>query len=162
MKRHLPILLAFLLSGCASKPTVHGIPNFGWVDREHLICRGGEPTKEGVWVLKKAGVTGYIKLNSGTDRTDTPVKQFNITPWQQFVGGVKMEQNISNACAAIKPGTFIHCERGVNRTGTVVLRYRLLHGWSVKDAQAEADSYGWQSSLPGLKDYVRDLEKKYR
>ena len=55
------------------------------------------------------------------------------------------------AVDAIKPGTFIHCTHGHDRTGLVVGCYRVLkQGWTKNDAYAEMLQHGFHPELLGL------------
>lgn len=153
MKYFLQAVLLILASGCATQPTKHGIPNFGVVSSKDRIFRGGQPTTEGALWLLEAGVTNEVKLNESQGRCCLNVQRFPITTANQ-IWGTALNNIVPRAAAAIRPGTFVHCSHGKNRTGTVIGYYRLTHdGWSTKAARKEMAFYGWGDSLPGLKWY---------
>ncbi|MGH7784650.1 MAG: fused DSP-PTPase phosphatase/NAD kinase-like protein, partial [Candidatus Binatia bacterium] len=56
---------------------------------------------------------------------------------------------------------FVHCQRGADRTGTVIAIYRITHdSWTAKQANDEAEKFGfgwWQIWMKGyINDYYRD------
>lgn len=159
------LLLFLLISGCATAPITHGIPNFAVV--EPGIYRGGQPTAEGWNWLRAHGVKFDIKLNSGSDGFTTnsgiysviTEYDFPITLWQQLVSGPKWV-TVTGACDALERGDifeqgttnsiFIHCTHGQDRTGLVIAVYRLHEGWPKSVAENEMLGYGFHKSLRGL------------
>lgn len=158
MKLTLIFLWLCLIQPCYS--ATNGLPNFAWVNRRLHIARGGQPTPEGFANLRAMGLTNIVKLNLGTDNPagGTTVRSFPINAWQQFWGGKSLKRKLDAAESAITPFTYVHCSRGENRTGTVIISYRLKtlqrDKWA---AISEARRYGWGNSLPGLKAYVKRL-----
>lgn len=154
------IILLPALSGCYSGVTVHGVPNFAVVDSTNRIYRGGQPTLEGWHYLKALGVTNVVKLNEVSEGSDADagrlgmvVQEFPISFGQQITGD-GLDRIIPAAVAAIVPGTYGHCEKGQNRTGTAFGYYRVNHDhWSKAAALYEMNSLGWGDSLPGLKEW---------
>lgn len=159
MARLLPLLL--LICGCATYPVTHGIPNFATVDPG--IVRGGQPTAEGFMWLRANGYTNIIKLNPESEGTDAAAKSLGMTVYyipidslQQVFGPVHVQ--LYTALAHVKEGTFWHCSRGSNRSGTLGILYRIrVDHWTKAQAITEADLLGWGTSLPALKDFVEDL-----
>ena len=50
---------------------------------------------------------------------------------------------------------FIHCQRGADRTGTVIACYRILtQGWTNAQAMKEAESLGLASFQTGKKHFI--------
>jgi tyrosine-protein phosphatase SIW14 len=51
---------------------------------------------------------------------------------------------------------FVHCSRGVDRTGVVAAVYRMeVDGWSEAEAEAEMEAFGFHEIWSQLKEYVR-------
>lgn len=154
------------LIGCASGPTFHGIPNFAVVVAPTNgipgIYRGGEPDVEGNAYLASLGVTRQIKLNSEADTFGTTnsfeVVRVEINTWEQIFG-FGLDTKIKKAAEVMTPGSFVHCEFGRNRTGTVVGYFRVKEGWTKERALIEMNTYGWGDSLPGLKWFWYDRVK---
>jgi hypothetical protein len=114
------------LDGCATGGQVltNDVPGFDQV--EQGIYRGGQPASAKGWAwLQSAGVSNVVKLNLLEEGTDAPaaalgmrVQYFPIDTMQQLVTGPDAA-GVSNAVAAIGPGTFVHCLHGEDRTGLV-------------------------------------------
>ena len=152
------IMGLILLPGCASvsKPTQHGIPNFGVVAPG--IYRGGQPTAEGWRWLAASGVTTSIKLNEERYDPEQPaldaglcVVRLPIDMWQQTLREPALAK-LRRAVALMDSGekVYVHCRLGMDRTGLTVYLYRLRHGWPIDKARAEAFDYGFHKELNGL------------
>lgn len=164
-----PLLLLILLClcGCAHDRMIRGCPNLYCVDSYRNIIRCGQPTPEGFAFLARMGITNDVKLDTEGEGSDVAAKANGmrvvycpISTWQQIFGPVTPQLNI--AASNIVPNTVVHCRRGQNRTGSVVMRYRVEKcGWTKAQALAEALSYGWGSSFWALKsDWRRyDMQK---
>ena len=56
---------------------------------------------------------------------------------------------------------FVHCRRGIDRTGTMVAIYRMcVQGWPKAEAIREMTkgSFGYDDKFPNLVDYLRNLD----
>ena len=56
---------------------------------------------------------------------------------------------------------FVHCRRGIDRTGTMVAIYRMcIQGWPKAEAIREMTQggFGYDDKFPNLVDYVRNLD----
>lgn len=128
------------------------------MDAAKCIYRGGQPDAEGWQYLKSLGITNVIKLNTEREGSDAlaeslgmKVGQFVITTTQQLLGR-SVEEKVKAAASNITSNTYIHCQLGRNRTGTVVGYYRVTRcGWTKAQALKEMNQYGWGDSLPGLR-----------
>jgi hypothetical protein len=154
------VVLTFI--GCASSgpgSSTNGIPNFAQV--EPSIYRGGQPTTTAAAeYLHSIGVSNIIKLNDDTMDTWAPalgmtVHYHPIDTIQQLVTGPD-PLSISNAIAEIKPGTFIHCLHGEDRTGLIVGLYRLTEGTNKAAAWQEMTNHGFHPALRGLTEFWDD------
>jgi protein tyrosine/serine phosphatase len=135
----------------------HDTPNLAQVVPG--LYRGGQPKDAAAWeYLRSLGCNAVIKLNTepGDEESGMIVQRFPITTPQQIWGPVKAQ--LYAALAAIAPGTYIHCEAGENRTGTLVILYRVkVCGWTKDMAIAEAKKFEWEWSLPALQIFVEEL-----
>jgi hypothetical protein len=102
-----------------------------------------------------------VKLNTGT--TDDcvaalgmHVTKIPISTWKQIFGPVG--RDMTNAVAAIGPGTLVHCTHGQDRTGLVLACYReWSQGWPKAAAQKEMLDDGFHPMLRGLWDFWQAL-----
>lgn len=134
------------------------IPNFDVVDLDNRIYRGGQPTTNEQWqALSNAGVKQVIKLNEDSEGSDDgalmvgrmDVFRIGISTTEQIVTQPD-PQYLIDAVGFIKPGTFVHCSHGQDRTGLVIGLYRLKQGWSKYKAQSEMEAHGIHWDLFGL------------
>jgi tyrosine-protein phosphatase SIW14 len=155
----------FAVTSCSTS----AIPNFAQVAPG--IYRGGQPSAAGWRHLRALGATNIIKLNTGHEHApaDFIIHPFPITTIQQLVGPVSPQLEAAYARLSSVQGSrfdgsrfnsstaplFIHCSKGSNRTGTLIILYRLRHDhWPKPDAIREANQYGWANSLPALKRFI--------
>ena len=171
------LIIALLLTGCVTpNPGPDGIPAFRWIDREWGICAGGQPTVSGWYWLstQSAGSSGQfpgkisrvIKLNTEEEGSDSVAElQLGMTVIRVPIDTrMQLDPGEANMLASlmrqglhmVQPGTFIHCERGQDRTGAFVYAYRRDHGWTDAQARAELDAFGFHHVLMGLDKFVRD------
>lgn len=132
----------------------HGIANLFAV--EQGILRGGQPNAEGWAYLQGHGILDVVKLNEESEASDEMaakmgmnVYYFPIPWWRQMIWRPRQSDLVA-AVALLKPRTFIHCERGEDRTGLVVGCFRLSQGWTKDDAYAEMLAHGFHPALQGL------------
>src|SRR5438093_5875919 len=107
-----------LLTGCRSlHPTVCTIPNFGVVNQEAKIYRGGEPIAPEGWDhLKRLGVQTVLKLNTESESADDgaetnglTVVRLPISKLEQTLGSPKVA-TIKWAVDVMSHGAvFVHC-----------------------------------------------------
>ena len=155
MNNKLPgaIFLIFLV-GCAT-PQQSDAPNFAVV--EPGIYRGGNPTPQGWQWIRSLGVTNVVMLSTPAEASEAPalklglhVARFPITIEEQTVGKPPCPL-IESAVKEIKPGTYVCCLHGQDRTGVVVAFYRLRKcGWSREAAEQEMMELGFHAWLRGL------------
>ncbi|HEV2494980.1 MAG TPA: tyrosine-protein phosphatase [Terriglobia bacterium] len=142
-------LLVLSLPAFAGFP-IQGIRNFSQVD-DH-VYRGGQPTGEGFAYLAKLGVKTIIDLreHDGRSRAEEQVvtadgmKYMNV-PMTGLTPPT--EAQITEILTLLEDYTtgpvFVHCQRGADRTGTVIGAYRIDHDhWDNARALAEAKSLG--------------------
>lgn len=162
-------LSLFIISAAAGTPiTDREVPNFHQVN-EHLY-RGGQPRPGSLKRFAELGIKTIVNLRGESDNTraeeaearaaglnyiSVPMNGFSRPTEEQIMRLMEIINTAEN-----QP-VFIHCKRGADRTGTVIASYRILHdGWTAKQAQAEADKLGMRWWEFGMKDYLRNLEKR--
>ncbi|MEY2407689.1 MAG: tyrosine-protein phosphatase [Verrucomicrobiota bacterium] len=163
--KHLLLLCAALLAGCATRPTatpIHtwttpndtaivGVKNFGKVSPQ--IWRGAQPTEEGFINLERAGVKTILNLRSEHDDlkllSGTKLKYVRIPmrAWDPDQGEVGQLALVMTTLDRLRhdPSSwpvFIHCAAGKDRTGYSVATYRMaFQNWSPNDAIEEMFDY---------------------
>lgn len=156
----------FASSGLAqSEPRYAELPNFHKVD-DHLY-RGGQPRKGGVKRLAALGIKTIVNLRGtdnltraeGVEARREGLRYFNIP---MPVLGRPSHEQVARVLAIINDKenqpVFIHCKRGLDRTGTVTACYRISQeGWTGEKALKEAEGYGMHWIQLSMKDYISDF-----
>jgi protein tyrosine/serine phosphatase len=136
------------------------IPNSTQV--ETWLYRGGQPSKEGLKELLSWRIKTIINLESEWFQREPDVVrqehqfairnniQFNHIPMHPFLSPKK--QDIQAVLVIMRnPANhpiFIHCRRGVDRTGLVIAAYRIQYqGWKAERAYEEMKRYGHRHHL---------------
>jgi hypothetical protein len=166
MKSILTLIVgAILLVSCATAPVVkHNIPNFRIVDKG--IARGGQPSDSGWFWLRMNGYTNIIKLNTDKESSEDlavamkmKVNRYPIDMTHQLVLWVDKKE-LQEIVSLIKPGTFIHCTHGEDRTGLIVGCYRLKQGYTKEQAYKEMRALGFHQWLQSLQGRWNSLQPK--
>ena len=134
------------------------------------LYRGAQPTEAGVIELKGLGIRTVINLRSESDRTrkeEVLVRsadmQFLNVPLNNWLGPkddtidrIVTELNTSN-----NHPVFVHCNRGADRTGTIIAVYRTTYdGWTADEANKEAEEFGFGWWQIWMRDYVNDYYRR--
>ena len=134
-------------------PTIQIIENFGCVNSQ--LYRGEQPTEQGIKELARLGVKTIINLRNSEDwiakesawASKEGIKMHSIPFPNWFAPDA---ERISKALALLNDSSlypiYVHCKRGADRTGTLILAYRVTHdGWTADRAKLESKDYhfGW-------------------
>lgn len=145
-----------------------GIPNGGRVAPG--IYRGAQPGPEGYETLRKMGIRTVIDLRT----TESEQRQVEAAGMKAIAIPIAMSRDglrkkVDRAVALMadpaNQPVFIHCRHGQDRTGIVVAAYRMkMEGWSLADAEAEMQSFGfndvWINFKKFIKSYAVQLSKR--
>ena len=125
------------------------------------ILRGAQPEPEGYATLKAMGVRTVISLRTnhgerkaveaaGMRYIEIPIKLWkNVDP-------AAVQKALSVMTDPTNQPVFVHCSRGVDRTGMVVAVYRMeVDGWSEAEAEAEMEAFGFHEFWSQFKEFVR-------
>jgi protein tyrosine/serine phosphatase len=166
MKKLSAIITGLALAGCSAIPrsVEHDIPNFRQVAAESAIYRGGQPKSPRGWAyLRSIGISNVVKLDLEAEASDNDARALGMTVRYFPINALHQvllmpdREAVSNAVAAIKPGTYIHCKQGVDRTGLIVGCKRVWRdGWTKTDAWNEMIADGFHPMLRGLTDFWED------
>ena len=140
------------------------LPNLHEVNSS--LYRGGQPKKGGLQILKQIGIKTIISLRDDDEQAkaeqaeartiglgyyNVPLSSFNRPRDKTVAEVLKLIDTSEN-----QP-VFVHCERGSDRTGTIIAIYRIEHdGWTSEQAKAEAKRYGLGFWQVAMKDYIHD------
>ena len=150
----------------AQKVQLAGLPNFGRISPQ--LSRGGQPNPVGFEELKKMGIDIVVNLRNKTDeiaREQTLVQKQGMQsvsiPWRGSNNPSieQIVQFLELLRANPDKKVFVHCRRGVARTGVMVASYRISHdNWSGKQALDEMERFGFRGiRFAHLKTFVRDF-----
>ena len=150
--KHLALLAAFLLpiEAHAQAVSALGVPHFFKVS-DH-VYRGAQPTSQGWESLAKLGVTTVIDLRH-TEEHDTFAEERMVKEAGMRYVNIPMyglttpnASDIAKATDLMCGGdetVFVHCAKGMDRTGTVIAAYRIRQEqWDNQKALDEARSLG--------------------
>ena len=148
------------------------LPNFHQVNAN--LYRGGQVNEEGIRQLKQMQIKTIINLRGADKRAKTEenwaqnagLKYINL-PLNNWLepSDAQIEKILAEINKVENQPVFVHCQRGADRTGTVIAVYRITHdGWTAKQANNEAKESGfgwWQFWMKDyINDYYRDFKKK--
>lgn len=149
-------------SSAADAPPPAGLPRFAQIN-EHLY-RGAQPSPAGLKSLTKLGVRAVIDLRGGGERSLTEEKQVVALGMKYYsiplhALSAPTDQQITTILSLIEDSenwpVFVHCERGRDRTGTVMACYRIRHDhWPNERALAEAHDRGLSSVERAMRAYI--------
>lgn len=124
------------------------------------LLRGGQPTAQGLKLLKEAGVRTVINLRTeavlvareaavakqlGLDYFSIPLTVFDAP------AGADIERFLSLVAEVRRQPVFVHCLHGRDRTGTLVAIYRIKNqGWTSERAYAEMTELGFRPGFANL------------
>ena len=162
-------LVMLLTSGCAvpgGEIPRSGVKNFHEVD-SHLY-RSAQPTVDGIATLATRGIKTVINLRMGDDvlaEEETTVRAHGMAYKNVPFAGMSRPtvEQVNTVLALIEsanPPVLVHCERGADRTGTIVACYRVRHeGWTAERALNGARQHGMAWAQFGMKAFVRDFAR---
>lgn len=155
-------LILALASCCLAAPPA-SLPHVKQVD-EHLY-RGGQPSNKELKALQTVGVKAIIDLRGAGERSKREEQTVEALGMKYYSVPLRpmaapTDKQVALLLSLIADSNnwpvFIHCERGKDRTGTVIACYRISHdGWPNKRALAEAVDDGLNIFERSMKNYIR-------
>ncbi len=130
------------------------------------LLRGGQPSLQGLTLLKQAGVKTIVNLRNeeilvNQEATQTRSMGLNYVsiPMDVFnrPSDAAVQQFLAVVCDPSNQPVYVHCLHGQDRTGTMCGIYRLTQqGWPLDAAYNEMVSYGFKPFLGQLRQTVID------
>lgn len=138
---------------------LNGLANVGRVGP--AIYRGAQPGREGYATLKALGVKTVIDLRT-TENEQRQVAAAGMravaVPMEMSRDGLQEKVNRVVALMAdpANQPVYVHCRHGQDRTGIVVAAFRMRQqGWSLADAEAEMQAFGFNDIWINFKQFIR-------
>ncbi len=163
-----PVLLLCLASAAVAQTQYKELPNFHQINEN--LYRGAQPKSGGIGKLVELGIKTIINLrddderalSEGQEAQAAGLRYFNVPlPRQARPADAQVAQILSLINAAENQPVFIHCNRGADRTGTIIAVYRIEHdGWKEEDAREEAERGGMFWWKIQMKFYIRGYVRR--
>jgi len=142
---------------------LNGLSNIGRVTP--VIYRGAQPLPEGYATLKKIGIRTVINLR--TSKSEKKEVEAAGMKSVEIPLNVLKDIDVRTVNSIIdimvdpdKQPVYVHCRQGQDRTGIVIAAYRMkIDGWSLKDAEAEMQAFGFNDIWRELKEFIRNYAK---
>jgi len=146
------------------------LPNFHQVNPQ--LYRGAQPKVGGVRKLAALGIKTILNLRREDDHTRAEavaaraagLRYFNVPmPGTSKPTDAQINRVLAIINSPANQPVFVHCQRGADRTGTVIACYRILKdGWTARQAKKEAEHYGMYWTERGMKEYIEDFYARYK
>ena len=160
------ILLVPVLS--AGQESSDDLPNFRKVN--DTLYRGGQPEEDSFKRLSEMGIKTIIDLRDSGERSRAEevkaraagLRYFNL-PLSNFKrpSDTKVAEVLSIINSPENQPVFVHCNRGADRTGTIVAIYRIDHdGWTSEEAKQEAKRFGLGFWQVHMRDFISDYYRR--
>jgi len=142
------------------------LPNLGRVT--DTLYRGAQPSPAGFGALQQMGVAIVVNFREEPWETSTEKReveslgmQYVGIPWKgkQTPSNAQIVQFLDLVRANPQAKIFVHCQRGADRTGTMIAAYRIaVEHEAVPDAVSEMYRFHYDHFwLPQLERYVDSL-----
>jgi len=136
-----------------------GLSNLGRVAPG--VLRGAQPGKDGYATLKAMGVRTVIDMRtSASERKQVEAAGMRAVamPIEMSREGLKdvVDRVVALMADPANQPVYVHCRHGQDRTGIVVAAYRMKQqGWSLTDAEAEMQAFGFNDIWVNFKRFIR-------
>jgi len=146
------------------------LPNFHQVNAR--LYRGAQPRAGGIRRLAELGIKTIVNLRREDDHTRAEavaaqaagLRYFNVPmPGTSKPTDAQINRVLAIINSPANQPVFVHCQRGADRTGTVIACYRILKdGWTAGQAKKEAQHYGMYWTEFGMKDDLEDFYARHK
>ena len=134
---------------------------------KHLY-RGALPSLPGLRALSSLGIVTILDLRPANEKSsdeehevtglgmhyvNIPMRGFSAPSQEQIERGLQVLQDPRNW------PVFVHCQFGVDRTGTLIACYRIqVESWPNRKAQEEAEELGMHRFERGMKHFILNFQ----
>lgn len=150
------------LAGARSSEHLYNLPGLANVGRVAPgVYRGAEPGKDGYATLKALGIRTVIDMRtseSEKQQVEAAGMKAVAIPIEMSRNGLqeKVDRVVALMADPANQPVYVHCRHGKDRTGIVVAAYRMKHqGWSLADAEAEMQAFGFNDVWVNFKKFIR-------
>ena len=147
----------------AASVSQSGVPNLFKVSP--ILYRGSQPSREGILQLRAMGVRTIVNLRSWDDDDDdvsgTGIGYVGIRFHLLHPEDEDVVRFLKLVADPARCPVFVHCMRGVDRTGTMIAIYRMaVEGWTKDEAirEMQLGGFGYDNAFPNLVKYLRELD----
>ena len=160
---------AALPSGTRVSERVFGLAGLSNVGRVAPgVYRGAQPLPEGYRTLKAMGIRTVVNLrmrhgekaaveSAGMRFIEIPISTTST------IDPKTVKRALSAIADPANQPVFLHCAQGRDRTGVVVAVYRMeVDSWSISEAEAEMQSFGFHNAWVQMKSFVRNYRADSR
>lgn len=182
MRRSLILLATFCFAACATTTKVvpprvfepaTRLPDAGGL--KNVAClttglfRGAQPTADGYRRLKQMGIKTVVSFRCFTDTRDEVEAaglDYVMIPIYASIGSSPpTDQQLRTFFDTIldpdKQPVYIHCKHGKDRTGMMAALFRIeRQGWTIKEATAEMQEFGYHDIFRDLIGFVRTYVRR--
>src|SRR5215216_4516297 len=170
MKTILLVVFSFFvaLSSIAAQEDEAPIRNFLRVNKD--FCTGGQPRLEHLEKLKAEGVKAIINLRQPSEHRaaeeeakakELGLRYFNIPVVYGNPNEDQVEEFLKITDDPENRPAFIHCTAAIRVGAFWMIRRVLRDGWSIEDAEKEAEKVGLREA-PHLNEFARKYIEKHR
>lgn len=145
-----------------SSEKIYNLPGLSNVGRVAPgIFRGAQPGKDGYATLKTMGIRTVIDMRT-TESEKAQVESAGMraiaVPIEMTRDGLKekVDKVVALMADPANQPVYVHCRHGQDRTGIAVAAYRMKQqGWSLADAEAEMQAFGFNDVWVNFKKFIR-------
>jgi len=148
-----------------SSEHLYNLPGLGNAGRVAPgVYRGEQPGPGGYATLNRLGIKTVIDLRtSESERSQVEAAGMRAiaVPIEMTRKGLKekVDQVVALMADPANQPVYVHCRHGQDRTGIVVAAYRMtLDNWSLRDVEAEMQSFGFNDVWVNFKKFIRSYK----
>jgi protein tyrosine phosphatase (PTP) superfamily phosphohydrolase (DUF442 family) len=125
------------------------------------VFRGAAPGRDGYATLKAMGIRTVIDMRTtASEQKEVEAAGMRAVAVPIVMTRDGLKEKVDHVVALMadpaNQPVYIHCRHGQDRTGIVVAAYRMKQqGWSLADAEAEMQAFGFNDVWVNFKKFIR-------